>query len=468
MKTPADDILALSALELAEEIRLGKLSSEEVTRAYLDRIGALNPSLGAFVSVFAKRSLWSARRKDRVRGERPLFHGVPIAIKDLNFVRWSITRLGSPAHRFLFSPVDDANVARIRAGGFVMLGKTATSELGILPAIETSIHPPGRNPWNREHSPGGSSGGAAAAVSARLVPIAHGSDGGGSVRIPASFCGLYGFKPSRGRVPYPDRAVRELGMGTSGSLARTVHDAAALFEVMRSDLGPRDIRAQLEVRRSAALKRRGLRIRLATQGPLAEVKTDPAIREAVQATARVLEKLGHTVEESALPAGSLEEFLPLYSWMVAHVPLSGGRRMQPVTRWLSAMGKRLAWPAVRSMRDALTERMLLAFDGADLLLTPTVPVLPPRVGEIGLSDAEGAFRAFAPLGAFTAPFNISGQPAASIPAGMSQSGLPIGVQVVGRLEADDDVLGISYQLEEAAPWRHRVAPLAGGMADREL
>ena len=450
------DLLSLSALELADHIYRRQISSEETVRFFLDRAKKHNAEVSAFVDIFDRRALLGARMKDQWRSEAA-FHGVPIGVKDLNFVRGARARMGSRAFQYVVSPFDDANVASLRKGGVVIMGKTATSEIGVLPITEPDTHPPTRNPWNRSYTAGGSSGGSGAAVSGMLVPIAQGSDGGGSVRIPASLCGLYGFKPSRGRIPYPSAAAHKLGLGTAGSLAHTVDDAGALYDVMRG-LSLRDEVRRNSDRRRLRLGNKKLRIRLVTQSPIAP--TTPAIEEVARKTARVLESLGHSVEEYEMPYGTLDEFMPLYGWMMARVPFATSRLVQPATRWVAEQGKNVRTDDVLRHRDMLTARILTMIEGVDFLLTPTLPVHPPVVGEFSRLSGEGQFRALAPMGLFTAPFNISGQPAASIPAAISERGIPIGIQIAGHLNADDDVLALSYQLEEAMPWRGRISPLA--------
>ena len=197
------NLLSFSALKLADLIHSRQISSEEAVGFFLSRAQKYNPEVNAFVDFFDRRARFAASRKDR-QGSQDAFHGVPIGVKDLNFVRGTRTRMGSRAFQYLIAPFDDVDVKSLKKSGVVIIGKTATSEVGVLPVTEPDTHPPTRNPWNHRHTAGGSSGGAGAAVSARLLPFAHGSDGGGSVRIPASVCGLFGFKPSRGRLPYPD------------------------------------------------------------------------------------------------------------------------------------------------------------------------------------------------------------------------------------------------------------------------
>ncbi len=446
----AHPILDASALEQARLVRTGALSSHELVQLYLERIARTNPALHAFVDVHPRRAVHHARRKDaaRKRGGLPPFHGVPIGIKDLNMVRMAWTRFGSKGIG-VFSPIDDRTTARLRAAGFVVLGKLATSELGAMPVTEPDLHPPTRNPWDPRASPGGSSGGSGAAVAAGLVPIAHGSDGAGSIRIPASFCHLYGIKPSRGRVAnafgFPDEDI----LYTCGPLARSVEDAAAMLESLAKH--PVSLVAHLEA------KLPPLRIRLVLDNPMHA--PEPEIREAVLRTARVLESLGHVILDSSPPAGSIDEFLPVYQNLVSSVPAVRWSRVQPVTRWLGLAGKKVP------KRDALAiQRRMHAdveawFDGADMVLSPTVPVLPPRIGAFDGPDPEASFRKAAVLGAYTALFNVSGGPAASLPLAVSSSGLPIGVQL-GAAPGDDlRVLQVSRQLERAMPWKDRHAPL---------
>jgi len=457
-----NDVLEATALEQAAFVRSRALSSEELCRLYLDRIDRLDSGLNAFVSRFRRRALADAREKDaltRAGGPLPAFHGVPIGIKDLNVVRFAWTRFGSRAALPLFSPVDDHTVTALRRGGFVILGKTSTSELGAMPVTEPDTHPPTRNPWNPWHSAGGSSGGAGAAVAARLLPIAQGSDGAGSIRIPSAFCHLYGIKPSRGRVPNafgrPDRDI----LYTCGPIARSVGDAAAMLDVMAGlDVGrphwaAPPTRPYHETLRAPP---RPLRIRFATRAPLGP--THPEIAAAVTAAARLLGELGHHVEEAPLPAGSLEEFMPLWQHLVSDIPLTRWARAQPITRWLGEAGLRLRKDDMLALRREIAARLTRELGDADLWLTPTVGVPAPRVGAFAGRPPGEAFAAAAPLGSFTAPFNVTGQPAASVPLGLTGEGLPMGLQVAGRLLREDEVLAVSRQLEEAMPWRGRVAP----------
>jgi len=450
----------LPALVLAKLVREGAISSEELVRHHLARIEVKNPSLSAFVTVFDD-AVKVARRKDRERlrhrDSLPPFHGVPIGIKDLNAVRFTRTRFGSRGMPAIVLPCDDANVGPLRRAGFVILGKLATSELGAMPVIETDIHPPTRNPWSPTHTAGGSSGGSGAAVAAGMLPIAQGSDGAGSIRIPSSFCGLYGLKPSRGRIVnqfrLPDRRI----LYTSGPMARTVSDAAALLDVM----------AGIDTGRThwAPPPARPFAVRHATPKPLrikvvestGMVPTDPDILLTLRHTARILERMGHVVEEAQLPESGLDEFLPIWQRLIGGIPLMRWSRAQPVTAWLHEGAKGLKRREVDALEDRLVDRYAPEFGTADLWLTPTVAVGPPPIGAWAGLPPHDAFAEAAKLAAFTAVVNLVGLPAASIPAGLSPHGLPIGVQLIGGMFRESDVLSVSWDLEEAMAWR-QLAP----------
>jgi amidase len=463
------EVLGKSALEQARLLRTGEVSCLELVETYLDRIERLDPKLCSFVSVFGRSARLDARARDRRlraarRGSDPLprLFGVPTGVKDLNLVRASFTRLGSAAIPPIWSPIDDRTARALRRAGLVFLGKLAASEAGAMPVTEPEIHGPTRNPWNLTRSSGGSSGGSGAALAAELIPIAQGSDGAGSIRIPSALCHLYGLKPSRGRVAnaygLPDRRI----LYTCGPMARTVADAAAMLDVLAGTDGgalphwaPAPGRPFAE---ECLLPPRRLRVRVCTASLLGP--TDPEIAAAVERAARTVAALGHDVEEFRLPEIGLEEFLPIWQAQIAQLPFSTWRRAQPITRWLAAAGRGIRAEEIRALHLRLEEQLLRAFGEADLWLTPAVATTAPRVGAYrDLPPAEG-FAQAARLGAFTAPFNVTGQPAASLPLGLSAEGLPFGLQIAGRLYAEVDVLQLSRQLEEALPWRGRRSPIA--------
>ena len=441
-------------------IKRGLLSSEELTALYLRRIEKLDDTTHAFVEVIADEALRAARKADRARPPAgALFHGVPTAIKDLNAVRGTFMRMGSRAFPRFLTPADDLIVARIRRAGMIIVGKTATSELGALPVTEPDIHPPSRNPWDLGVTPGGSSGGAGAALAAGLVPIVQGSDGGGSVRIPASFCGVVGFKPSRGIVENPFGMDLPDIVWTCGPMGRSVEDVAAFLDVMAkappvpsSSLeGPE---SSLTYRELSAHTVRPLRIRLATSVHV--VGTTDEIRAATERAAGILSDLGHHIEpRPALDGVEIDEFLPIWQELIAAVPVADWSLTQPLTRWLGEEGRKLQRRDVSAVIASISRRILDLFGDADMILSPTVAVPPVSIGALkGLAPLD-TFRRAAQLGAFTAPFNISGQPAISVPAALGGGKHPIGVQLVGKVGDDAAVLALGRALEARLGWQQR-------------
>ncbi len=328
-----NELLNLPALELAQKIRSREITSVELTKLFLDRIQTHNGELNAFTQVFPRRALASARAKDKLlrdhaNGSLPLFHGVPTGIKDLVPMRGSMTRLGTRAFKYFLSPIDAPTSKLLKAGGFVVLGKLATSEFGALPVTEPDIHPPTRNPHDPAHTPGGSSGGSGAAVAAGLLPIAQGSDGGGSIRIPSAFCHLYGFKPSRGLLGNLHGATNILGHSVMGPLSHTVADSMAMLDVLRGRplgaLTPGGETCMQAIDRAP----KKLTIRYCTEGPICA--THPEIVKAVERTAETLRGLGHIVEERKSVDGSAEEFLPIWQRQIAIVPAISEQLLQPI------------------------------------------------------------------------------------------------------------------------------------------
>lgn len=448
--SPRAEWLNLSALAQAEAVRRGEFTSAALVDLYLDRIERLDGQLGAFVHVQAERARRDAARKDRERASGkalPPFHGLPIAVKDLHLLRFAPARFGSRAWRFIRSPVDDLTVRALRRAGFVIVGKTSTSELALMPFVETDIHPPTRNPWNLKRISGGSSGGAAAAVAARLLPLSPGSDGGGSVRIPASLCGLVGFKPSRGVIPNPHAPVDFLGMTAIGALTRSVDDAAALCDVL-CGRAPLTSGSWLSTIRQPPDRTvaQGLNIALWLDSPLeGPVATSHAA--ATRAAADRLTALGHRITRVPRIPVTLDEFLPIYQRLFTKTPVLFESKLQPVTAWFRREGRRYSDEDARASMARLVERTELAIREFDLVLCPTIPVATPTVGEFAHLGPEAMFRAAAPLGAFTAAWNITGRPALTLPWGRDADGLPIGVQFVGQRGADLQVLGLARALE---------------------
>jgi len=442
------EILRKSAIEQGALIRSGALSSQELTEIYLKRIAELDPELSAFVQVLGDDAIRAARKADRDKappGAR--FYGVPIGIKDLNAVRGSFLRMGSRALSRFLSPADDLVVARLRRAGFIIMGKTSTPELGALPVTEPDTHPPTRNPWDRSVTPGGSSGGSAAAVAADLIPIAQGSDGGGSIRIPAALCGLVGYKPTQGVVENPFGMDGPDIIWTCGPIARSVADAAALLDAMTDP--PSDGTGFYEQSRRP-LKR--LRVCVATDTHV--VPTEPDIRSETLRVAKMVADLGHDVEERPTLSGvDVDEFIPIWKKNVARAPVLDWSETQPLTRWLAEGGKELDPREVAAKVASIAERVYARFGDVDVWITPTVSVSPFPIGTLRDLPPLEAFRRAAQLGAFTAAFNVSGQPAISIPAGLGSKGHPIGVQLVGKKGEDGTVLSLARALEEQIGWR---------------
>jgi amidase len=439
-----------TALELAERLRRREVSSVELTRATFAAIAEKDPSIHAFVELDERRALEAAERADRMLregGKLPPFLGVPTAIKDCELVRFLHMRVGSRALKWVISPIDAKITRRCREGGFVIVGKTSTSELTILPFVHTDLGPPTRNPRALDHYSGGSSGGAAAAVASGMLAIAPGSDGAGSIRLPASFCGLVGVKPGRGALFNEHRSVDVADIAAVGPLAHTVRDAAAMMDVLdgRATAGEPD--SYLAATDRAAS---GLRIRFGLKNHLSGV--EPDIEAATRRAAKHLESLGHHLEEGPPPpAISEDEFLPIMARLMANIPLFPftSHALQPTSRWMRAVGRRVTNREAKDRQAALQHRLDTWFgDGeTDAWLLPTCGVSTPRVGQFEGLDGEATFRAVVPIGAFTAAFNVTGQPAVSLPAGISGAGLPIGVQLVTKRGAEKQLLGLAAALE---------------------
>ncbi|WP_394829700.1 amidase [Pendulispora albinea] len=460
-----DDVLDASALAQVKLLESGHVTSEELVRGYLDRIERLDPHIHAFVTVSRRRALLDARWKDlqrrRARGQKPMpaFFGVPIGIKDLNIVRGTTTRWGSRAAMPVLLPVDDFTVAPLRRAGFVILGKLSTSEWGAMPVTEPDIHPPTRNPWSLGHSAGGSSGGSGAALAARMLPVAQGSDGAGSIRIPAAFCHLVGLKPSRGRVRNAYGINDRQLLYTSGPMAHTVDDVAAMLDVMSGSTYGRPHWAPPPARSFAELAHEPLprlRIRYLTRTPLAP--THPEIAAGVEKVARTFAELGHEVEEGSLPDTTLEEIVPLWQHLIGAIPLTRWEKTQPITRWLAEAGHKLRGKDVSALHAALAGRYLRVLEAVDLWITPTVAQPAPTIGAYRDLPPEQAFAAAAELGGYTAVFNVTGLPAISVPLGLTQDGRPMGLQVSGRMFDEGLLLAAARQLEQLFPWNERRPP----------
>lgn len=461
-----NDLAFAPALEQAELIRRGEISPVELVELYLDRIGRFDPQLGCYFTVTAESAIARARTcAEALAGQTadlPPFWGVPISIKDLNPVAGVPCSYGSRVLKDRVASHDDGVVARIRQAGFIILGKTATPEMGSLPYTEPEGFPPARNPWNPEYTPGGSSGGAAAAVAAGLCAIAQGSDGGGSIRGPAFCCGVVGLKPGRGRVSNAPVGDHQNGISTNGPIARTVADAAALLDVMSGYItgDPYWLPDPADSFLSAAGRPPGrLRIAVATEIPPVGSASE-ACTEAVTQTARQLEDLGHTVEPARLDFGDLiEPFVEVWKAGagVAEIPRE---YLDPMNRWMAGeSGSAAQYLRAVSKMQVVSRQIVGFFDRFDILLLPTYLHPAIRVGEYANLTPEQTLQNIIDWIAPCPPFNATGQPAIALPTGFDSRGLPVGVQLVGKPADESTLISLAAQLEAARPRPRRRPPL---------
>lgn len=459
------DLAFASALEQAQLIRQREVSPLELAELYLDRIQQFDAQLGSYFTVASDIALADAKAKTEQLAqtkdisELPPFFGVPIAIKDLNAVEGIRCTYGAPVLMDKIAAFSDGVVMRIQHAGFTILGKTATSELGSLPYIDQPGFPPTRNPWNLDYTAGGSSGGAAAAIAAGLTPIAQGSDAGGSIRGPAFCCGLVGIKPARGRVSFTPVGDYLNGIATNGPLARTVADAAALLDVMSGYVTgdpywlPDPETSFLDATRQAPSQ---LRIAFSTSvQPIGEAAK--VCQQSVRETVQLLEEMGHIVEPGCPDfTGLIEPFKKVWA---ASVPASGipKQALSPMNQWIAeqsgSAGEYLQ--AVHQMQ-IVSRRIVGFFEAFDVLVLPTYMHPAIRVGEwASLSPAETLEKIVTWI-APCPPFNASGLPAIAFPTGVDPTtGLPVGVQLVGRPAAEATLIALAAQLEARKPFRDR-------------
>lgn len=454
----------LSALEQAAAIRRGELSPVELCEHYLARAERHGDTVGAFVTLAPDLALAQARTAERAPGAGVL-HGVVVPVKDLHPVAGVRCTWGSAAFAEHVPDADDRIAAVLRAAGTVMLGKTNTPEFGMTAWTESLVAPPARTPWDLTRSAGGSSGGAAAAVAAGLAPVAHGSDGGGSVRGPASACGLVGLKPARGVVS-GGPAGETVGLATSGAIARSVRDAAALLDVLSlADPGsPPPGAAPSGGYRAAAEREPGrLRIGRFRTPPLADVPLHPDVIAGYEDASGLLASLGHEVEDVAPPFTAAEavSFGPVWSVLggLAPVPPEREGLLMSITRWhrrnaAEIGGLEYAGSVARLQAVAYRARERLA--AYDAILSPTLAQPPVAVGALrDDADPAGSFEAEKAYSPFAAAWNVLGLPAVSLPLHWTGAGLPVGMMLAARPGADADLVALAAQLEEARPWRDR-------------
>ncbi len=461
----------LDATDQSAALKAREVSSVELVQHHLDRIDAHGASLGAFITVTAEQALRRAAEADEAlaAGEAPAFAGVPTAIKDLTFTRDVPTSMGSTAMRDFIPPVNAYVVDLMEKAGFVSLGKTNTPEFGLSSYTDNDLIGPARTPWDPSRNAGGSSGGAAAAVSAGLVPLAQGSDGGGSIRIPASACGIFGFKPSRGRVSAGPLGSDWSGLAVDGPLSRTVRDGAALLDVMAHPM-PGDIRPLPDppVPYAEWVRREPTRLRIArwSQTHLDGIEPGPDALAAFDAATALLESLGHEIVDipNPFPQELEPQFNVIWSSGIAGAPIppEAEAGLRPNTRyWRKRGAAATAVELSQAMQflEATTRQVIADLQTYDAFLTPTLALPPQPVEWFNESGdpAEDHHREllFTP---YTALYNMSGQPAASLPLHWSDDGLPIGVMLAALPGQDGPLFSLCAQVEAAQPWVDRRPP----------
>jgi amidase len=466
-----EEILFAGAEGQARAISAGELSAVELVEACLARIEAHDPLLNAFTNVLADKARAEAADRDEARRREdhlgPL-HGVPVAIKEENDVAGAVTTFGGSANRT--PKLRDGHVTRrLREAGAVVIGKTNMPEFGQWPFTESERHGNTRNPWKPGHSPGGSSGGTAAAVAVGMVSVGIGGDGGGSIRIPSAACGLFGLKPTRGRVSPAPNAELWGALGTIGPLTRSVVDSALVYDVIRGNQPGDAYRADdpaapfLEAARlQNAESQRKLRIGWSTKPATRGIRPAPEHVRAVEETAALLEGLGHEVFEiDPRYPDATAAFVPQYvAGVRAETELVEDKtRLERRTKQVLAIGAGLRPGAARwavrqgeKLAGRVDERI---FARCDVLLTPTIAHRPPQVGVLDGASAPKAFLKAMPMVAYTALWNVTGHPAASVPAGFADDAMPTAVQLVARRGEEATLFGLSAQIESVRPWADR-------------
>ena len=469
---PRDEVAFAGVARQAELIAAGEVSPRELVELYLERISRLDPELNAYRVVMAERALAEAEQAEarlRAGDRRPLL-GVPIAIKDNVDVAGELTTHGTNAHSGRPAQSDAEVVRRVRAAGAVILGKVHMPELAIWPFTESATFGYSRNPWDPQHGTGGSSGASASAVAAGLAAAAQGSDGAGSIRIPAASNGVFGLKPSRGRISLAPQAEHWNGLSVLGWLTRTVRDTAILLD---ATAGPMPVDAEPAPSPAgpfvdaAARRPQRLRVALSFSAPPGVLfRLDDECREATLQTADLLRALGHEVREADPSYGPVgPACVARYVCGIAEDAgaLPHPDRLERRTKGIARMGRLVGRRGLAAAKEAEAEhasRIGALFAEHDVLLTPALARPPLRLGELEGRGAVWSLNASASFTPFTPVWNHIGHPAAIVPAGMSSGGLPLGVQLVARRNDEATLLSLSAQIESERPWDGSRPPLS--------
>jgi Asp-tRNA(Asn)/Glu-tRNA(Gln) amidotransferase A subunit family amidase len=458
----------IEAYELRELVLKREIRPREVAEFFLARVEQLNPRLGAFMTVTAERALADASRLEKMNASDaamlPLF-GVAYSLKDLLWTRDIRTTFGSKNYENWHAPADAELAVRLANSGGILLGKTTTPEFGLRPTTEGGLCPPARNPWNLEHTAGGSSGGCACAVASGLHPVAQGSDGGGSIRIPSACCGVVGIKPSRGRITRaPQEGEAWSGLSTTGPIARTVRDAALMLDAM-AGMMPGDPYAARPPARPFVeeVSAHPKKLRLAVINHSALGPVDAETLAALEFACGVFREMGHRVEALTLDPGAM---LGKYARVIVGASVSALNipnpdLLDPVVRESYEWGAKISAAdyirAVTAMHNTSRE-IVHALMPYDALLAPTLTRPAVRLGALPSNPATAADEIYGWI-AFTFPFNSTGQPAISLPNGFSKSGLPLAIQLVGRPGDEAGIIALAAEFERARPWKDKHPPI---------
>ena len=454
----ASSLAFAGAARLTELLRSGEVTPRTLVDLFLDRIERIDPHLNAFRKVLAERARLEADQAGarlRAGDARPLL-GLPVAVKDEMGVQGEVRTDGSNAHGGPEAE-DWEIVRRLRAAGAIVIGITTVPELTIWPWTETATFGITRNPWDLQRTPGGSSGGSAAAVAAGLVPLATASDGGGSIRIPAACCGLVGLKPQRGRIPYAPLPEHWHGLSVLGFVARSVADAVLAYDAVTGEDW------------SAATAREPGRLRVAESSrmpPGILARLDPHVRTGLDTVTDLLEDLGHEVTSSTPDYGmAASNFMARYLRGIHDDArrMPHPERLEPRTKGMARMGRVVGRRGLDRAMAALPEdgrRVNAIFDHADVLVTPTLGTLPVQVGRYTGAGALRSLNGASRMAPFTAVWNHLGNPALAVPAGFTDQGVPLSAQLIGPPDSEPLLLALAAQLERAQPWADRRPPVA--------